>query len=77
MQIGPHSRNPVFQYGRVYLLVGLCVNLDAASLMVIVIVCKSSFLLISMFTSVNEYVCIIILSLVSLAFSSATRMAVI
>ena len=38
---------------------------------------KFSFLLISRFTAVKEYVCIVILSLVSLAFSSATRMAVI
>ena len=30
-----------------------------------------------MFTAVKEYVCIVILSLASLAFSSATRMAVI
>ena len=45
--------------------------------MVIVIVFKSSVLLLSMFTAVKESVCIVILSLVSLAFSSATHMAVI
>ena len=50
---------------------------DAASLMALVIVLKSSFLLFSMFTAVKEYVFIAIVSLVSLAFSSATRMAVI
>ena len=61
----------------IQLIVGLCVNLDAASLMALVIVVKSSFLLFSIFTSVKEFVCIVILSLVSLAFSSATRMAVI
>ena len=58
-------------------MVGLCVNLDAASLMALVIVFKSSFLLFCMFTAVKESVCIVILSLVSLAFYSATRMAVI
>ena len=61
----------------IQLIVGLCINLDAASLMVLVILFKSSFLLLSMFTADKEFVCIIILSLVSLAFSSATRMAVI
>ena len=61
----------------IQLIVGLCVNLDAASLMALVIVFKSSFLLINMFTAVKESVCIVILSLVSLAFSSTTRMAVI
>ena len=61
----------------IQLIVGLCVNLDAASLMALVIVFKSSFLLFSMFTADKEYVCIVIVSLVSLAFSSATRMAVI
>ena len=35
------------------------------------------FLLFSMFTAVKESVCIVIVSLISLAFSSATRMAVI
>ena len=45
--------------------------------MALVIVFKSSFLLLSMFTAVKEYVCIVILSLVSLAFSRATRLAVI
>ena len=54
-----------------------CVNLDAASMMVFVIVFKSSFLLFSMFTAVKDYVCIVILSLISLAFSSATRIVVI
>ena len=61
----------------IQLIVGLCVNPDAASLMVPVIVFKSRYLLFSMLTSVEESVCIIILSLVSLVFSSATRMAVI
>ena len=51
----------------------LCVNLEAASLMALVIVFKSSFLLFSIFTAVKECVCIVILSLVSLAFSSATQ----
>ena len=61
----------------IQLIVGLCVNPDAASLMALVIVFKSSFILFSMFTVVKESVCIAISSLVSLAFSSATRMAVI
>ena len=55
----------------------LCVNLDAASLMVLVIVFRSSFLLLSMFTAVKDSVCIVILSFVSLTFYSATCMAVI
>ena len=59
----------------IHLIVGLCVNLDAASLIALVIVFKSSFLLFSMFTAVKEYVCIVIVSFISLAFSSATRMA--
>ena len=46
-------------------------------LIALVIVLMSSFLLCSMFTAVKESVCIVILSFVSLAFSSATRMAVI
>ena len=41
------------------------------------IVFKCSFLLLSVFTAVRESVCIVILSLVSLAFYSANRMAVI
>ena len=45
--------------------------------MSLVIVFKSSFLLFSMFTAVKESMCIVILSLVTLAFSSATCMAVI
>ena len=45
--------------------------------MAIVIVLKYRFLLPSIFTAVKEYVCIVILSLVSLTFSSANRMAVI
>ena len=61
----------------IQLIVGLRINLEAASLMALVIVFKSSFLLFSMFTAVKESVCIVTLSLVSLAFSSATRMAVI
>ena len=59
------------------IIVGFCVNLDATSLMVLVIVFMTSFLLFSMFTAVKEYVCIVTLSLASLAFCSATRMAVI
>ena len=66
-----HSRYPVYWPG-IHLIVGLCVNLDAASLMALVIIFKSS-----MFTAVKEPVCIVILSLVSLVFSSATRMVVI
>ena len=61
----------------IQLIVGLCVNLDAVSLMALVIVFKSSILFFSMFTDVNGYVCIVIVSLVSLAFSSTPRMAVI
>ena len=45
--------------------------------MALVIVFKSSFLLFCMFTAVKESVRIVIVSLVSLAFSSATGMAVI
>ena len=45
--------------------------------MALVIVFKSSLLLFSMFTTVKESVCMAIVSLVSLAFFSATRMAVI
>ena len=61
----------------IQLIVDLCVNLDAASLMALVIVFNCSFLLLSVFTAVKESVCIVILSLVSLAFSSANCMAVI
>ena len=61
----------------IQLVVGLCVNMEAASLMALRIVFESSFLLFWMFTAVKESVCTAILSLVSLAFSSATRMAVI
>ena len=46
----------------IQLIVGLCVNLDAASLIAFIIVFKSSFLLFSMFTSVKESVCIISVS---------------
>ena len=46
-------------------------------MMALVIVFKSSLLLFSMFTTVKESVCMAIVSLVSLAFFSATRMAVI
>ena len=49
--------------------------MGAASLMALVIVFKSSFLLLSIFTAVKEPVCIVILSLVSLALYRATRMA--
>ena len=61
----------------IQLMVGLCVNLDTASLMALAIVFMSSFLLLSKFTAFKESVWIVILSLVSLTFSSATRMAVI
>ena len=44
----------------IQLIVGLCVNLDAASLMALVIVFKCSFLLLSVFTAVKESVCIVI-----------------
>ena len=47
----------------IQLIVGLYVNLDAASLMVLVNVFKSMFLLFSRFTAVKEYVCIVILYL--------------
>ena len=57
----------------IQLAVGIGVNMDAASLMALVIVFKSSFLLFSMFTAVKESVCIVIVSLVSLAFSTAIR----
>ena len=59
------------------LIVGLCFNLDSASLMALVIVFKSSFLLFSVFTAVRESWCNIILPLVSLPSSSARHMAVI
>ena len=83
------SCNPLFEAGFAFslpgipiwtgiqLIVVLCVNLDSASLITLVIVFKSSFLLLSMFTVVKESVCIVILSLVSLAFSRATRKTVI
>ena len=58
-------------------MVGICVNLDAASLMALVIVSKCSFLLLSVVTAVKESVCIVILFLVPLASYSANRMAVI
>ena len=59
----------------IQLIVGLCVNLDAASLMVLGIVFSpSSYCLVCLQLS---SVCIVILSLVSLAFSRATRMAAI
>ena len=61
----------------IQLIVGLCVNQDAASLMALVIVFKFSVLLFSIFTAVKESVCIVIVSLGSLAFSIATRMAII
>ena len=50
---------------------------NSASLSALVIVFKSSFLLFRMFIAVKESVCIVIWSLVSLEFSSATRMTVI
>ena len=61
----------------IQLIVGLYATLDAASGMALVIKFKSSFLLFSMFIAVRDYVCIVILSLVSQAFSSPRRMAVI
>ena len=61
--------------GGIQLIVCLCVNLDAAYLMALVIVVKSSFLLFRIFIAVKESVYIVFLSLVSLACS--TRMAVI
>ena len=75
------SCNPLFAAGSAFslpvipvwaciqLIVDLCVTLDAASLMALVIVFKSSFLLFSMFTAVKESVCIVMLSLVSLSSS--------
>ena len=51
--------------------------MDAASQMAIVVVFTFSFPLFSMFIAVNESVCIVILSLVQLASSSAMRMSVI
>ena len=45
----------------IQLIVGVCINLDAEPLMALVIVFKSSFLLISVFTAVKESVCIVIL----------------
>ena len=57
----------------IQLIVGLCVNLDAAS----PDGPRNCFLLFSIFTAVKESVCIVNVSHVSLAFSIATRMAVI
>ena len=57
--------------------VSICVNLDDSFLMALVVVIKSSFSLFSMFTTVNEYVRIVILSLVPLASFSAMRKSVI
>ena len=45
--------------------------MDAAYLMDLVIIFKLSFLVFSMFTAVKEYVCIVLLSLVSLVSTSA------
>ena len=75
MQPGLHSRYLVFQNGWVSSY-GLFFNMDAGSLMTLVIILKSSFLLFCMFTAVKEFVCLI-LSLVLLASSSARGMAVI
>ena len=44
--------------------------------MVLILVFKSSFKLFNMFTVVKDYVCIVIVSIVSLSSSSATCMAV-
>ena len=57
----------------IQLIVGLYANMDAVSLMVLVIVFKSSVLLFSM----SKSVCIVIWSLVSLTYSIVRRMAVI
>ena len=64
-------------WASIQLIAGNCVNLDAASLMALVIVFKSSLLLFSMFTVVKESVCIVILSLVTLVSSRTRYMAVI
>ena len=63
----------------IQLIVGLgpCANLEVASLMALVIVFKYNFLLFRLFTTVKESVGIVMLSLVSQAFSIARRMAVI
>ena len=45
----------------IQLIVGLCVNLDTASLMALVFVFKSIFLLFNMLTAVKKSVCIIII----------------
>ena len=67
----------ILVWADIQLRVGICGNLDAASLMALVIIFKSSFLLFCMFTDAKGSVCIVSVSLVSLASSSATRMAVI
>ena len=46
--------------GGIQLIVGQLLNLDAASLMALVIVFKSNLLLFSMFIVVIEFVCIVI-----------------
>ena len=83
------SRKPLFEawsafslpgipvWAGIQFMVGICVDLDAVSLMALVIVSKCSFHLLSVVTAVKESVCIVILSLVPLASSSANRMAVI
>ena len=58
-------------------IVGLCVNLDAASLLALIVVFNSSYPLFSMFLAVNDSVCIVIVSLVPLASFRAMRMSVI
>ena len=55
----------------IQLIVGIGVNLDTASLMALVVVFKSSFPLFTIFTPVNESVCIVTLSLAPLAYSRA------
>ena len=57
----PYSLPRIPVWAGIQLIVGLCVNLDVAYLMALVIVFKSSFLLFSMFTAVKESVCIEIL----------------
>ena len=61
----------------IQLIVGLCDNLDATSLMDHVVVFNSSYPFFSMFLSVKESACIVILSLLRLASSSVMRIAVI
>ena len=72
-----YSRVYIPVYAGVQLIVCLCVNLDAASLMTLVVVFNYKFPLLSIFKAVNESVVCLIMSLVPLASSSDMRMAVI